>query len=136
MGNVIKNETKNVNKSRFLNFCNIFHFLTSRTQKMVCWPSVFKADCHNFPIMNNPGKFKEIQSTSFYCIIFTSSTSILLHHSKFVNIEVSKSLVYRTKLGNKFLKEKARHVVLPYNKQRNLCLTNISVNLNQHILRA
>ena len=46
----IKNEIKNVNKkSRMFTFCNIFDLFTSRTQKIVSWPLVFKPDLHIFP---------------------------------------------------------------------------------------
>ena len=45
-----KNETKNANKNSLFcfNFCDIFHLLTSRTQKIARWPHVFKPDFYIF----------------------------------------------------------------------------------------
>ena len=56
-------------QSHFFNFCNIFDLLTSRTQKIAWWPLFLNLIFTYFSIMNNSGKFKEISSTSFYCII-------------------------------------------------------------------
>ena len=50
-------------------FYNIFDLLTSRTQKIAWSPPVLKPDFSYLPIMSNSGKFKEISSTSFNCII-------------------------------------------------------------------
>ena len=55
--------------SLLFNFCNIFDLLTSRTQKIACDLLFLTLVFTYFPIMNNSGKFKEILSTSFYCII-------------------------------------------------------------------
>ena len=68
MKNTIKNKTKNANKKQSLlfSFCNIFDVLTSRTQKIAWSPPAFKPD---FYIFSYNEKFKEIRSTSFYCII-------------------------------------------------------------------
>ena len=43
------------------------------------------------------------------------------NHSKFVNKELSKAMIQRTKLRNKFLKEKTTETRLANKKQRNIC---------------
>ena len=43
------------------------------------------------------------------------------NHSKFVNKELSKAMMLRTKLRNKFLKQKTTETRSGYNKQRNIC---------------
>ena len=45
------------------------------------------------------------------------------NHSKFVNKELSKAIMQRTKLHNKFLKQKTTETRLAYNKQRNICVS-------------
>ena len=45
------------------------------------------------------------------------------NHSKFVNKELSKAMMLRTKLHNKFLKQKTTETRSGYNKQRNICVT-------------
>ena len=45
------------------------------------------------------------------------------NHSKFVNKELSKAVMLRTKLRNKFLKEKTTETRSGYNKQRNICVS-------------
>ena len=45
------------------------------------------------------------------------------NHSKFVTKEVSKAIVLRTKLRNKFLKKKILEPRAKYNKQRNICVS-------------
>ena len=47
---------------------------------------------------------------------------LLANHSKFVNKELSKAMMLRTKLCNKFLKQKTRETRSVYNKQRNICV--------------
>ena len=44
-------------------------------------------------------------------------------HSKLVNKELSKAMMLRTKLRNKFLKQKATETRWAYNKQRNTCVS-------------
>ena len=44
------------------------------------------------------------------------------NHSKFVNKELSIAMMLRTKLRNKFLKQKAKETRSAYNKQRNICV--------------
>ena len=36
-------------QSRMFNFRNIFYLLASRTQKIACWPQIFKPDFYIFP---------------------------------------------------------------------------------------
>ena len=43
------------------------------------------------------------------------------NHSKFVNKELSKAVMLRTKPRNKFLKQKTTETRSSYNKQRNIC---------------
>ena len=45
------------------------------------------------------------------------------NHSKFVNKELSKAMMLRTKLRNKFLKQKTTETRSAYNKQRNICVS-------------
>ena len=45
------------------------------------------------------------------------------NHSKFVNKELSKAMMLRTKLRNKFLKQKTTETRSSYNKQRNICVS-------------
>ena len=45
------------------------------------------------------------------------------NHSKFVNKELSKAMMLRTKLRNKFLKQKTTETRSGYNKQRNVCVS-------------
>ena len=45
------------------------------------------------------------------------------NHSKFVKKELSKPLMLRTKLRNKFLKQKTTETRSAYNKQRNICVS-------------
>ena len=45
------------------------------------------------------------------------------NHSKFVNKELSKTMMLRAKLRNKFLKQKTTETRSAYNKQRNICVT-------------
>ena len=45
------------------------------------------------------------------------------NYSKFVNKELSKAMMLRTKLRNKFLKQKSTETRSAYNKQRNVCVT-------------
>ena len=45
------------------------------------------------------------------------------NHSKFVNKELNKTMVQRTKLRNKFLRQKTTETRLAYNKQRNICVS-------------
>ena len=45
------------------------------------------------------------------------------NHSKFVNKELSKAIMLRTKLRNKFLKQKTTETRSGYNKQRNICVS-------------
>ena len=45
------------------------------------------------------------------------------NHSKFINKELSKAVMLRTKLRNKFLKEKTTETRSGYNKQRNICVS-------------
>ena len=47
------------------------------------------------------------------------------NHSKFVTKEVSKAIMLRTKLRNKFLKKKTLESRAKYNKQRNICVSLI-----------
>ena len=65
------NEECKQNQSQFFsNFCNIFDFLTSRTQKIAWWPSVFKPDFYIFSyneqlIMNNSENLKKFNRQVF-----------------------------------------------------------------------
>ena len=57
-------------QSLLFNFCNIFDFLTSRTQKIAWWPSVFKPDFYIFSyneqlIMNNSENLKKFNRQVF-----------------------------------------------------------------------
>ena len=45
------------------------------------------------------------------------------NHSKFVNKELSKAIMLKTKLRNKFLKQKTTETRSGYNKQRNICVS-------------
>ena len=45
------------------------------------------------------------------------------NHSKFVKKELSKAMMLRTKLRNKFLKQKTAETRSGYNKQRNICVS-------------
>ena len=45
------------------------------------------------------------------------------NHSKFVNKELSKATMLRTKLRNKFLKQKTTETRSAYDKQRNICVS-------------
>ena len=45
------------------------------------------------------------------------------NHSKFVAKEVSKAIMLRCKLRNKFLKKKTLESRAKYNKQRNICVS-------------
>ena len=45
------------------------------------------------------------------------------NHSKFVNKELSKAMMLRTKLRNKFLKQKTTKTRSGYNKQRSICVS-------------
>ena len=56
-------------KTILFNSGNIFGILTFRTEEIAWWPLCLNLISMYFPIMNNPGKLKEISSTSFYCII-------------------------------------------------------------------
>ena len=47
------------------------------------------------------------------------------NRSKFVTKEVSKAIMLRTKLRNKFLKKKTLESKAKYNKQRNICVSLI-----------
>ena len=47
------------------------------------------------------------------------------NHSKFVTKEVSKAIMLRTKLRNKFFKKKTLESRAKYNKQRNICVSLI-----------
>ena len=47
------------------------------------------------------------------------------NHSKFVTKEVSKAIMLRTKLRNKFLKKNTLESRAKYNKQRNICVSFI-----------
>ena len=47
---------------------------------------------------------------------------IRANHSKFVNKELSKAMMLRTKLRNKFLKQKTTETRSAYNKKRNICV--------------
>ena len=49
------------------------------------------------------------------------------NHSKFVTKEVSKTVMRRTKLRNKFLKKKTLESSAKYNKQRNICVSLIKM---------
>ena len=42
-------------------------------------------------------------------------------HSKFVTKDVSKAIMFRTKLRNQFLKKRALEVRTKYSRQRNIC---------------
>ena len=46
-----------------------------------------------------------------------------VNHSKFVNKELTKAMMLRTKLHNKFLKPKTTETRSAYNKQRNTCVS-------------
>ena len=48
---------------------------------------------------------------------------IRANHSKFINKELSKSMMLRTNLRNKFLKQKTTETRSSYNKQRNICIS-------------
>ena len=48
---------------------------------------------------------------------------LFANHSKFVNKELSKAIMLRTKLHNKFLKQKTTETRSAYNKQRNICVS-------------
>ena len=55
--------------------------MTSRTRKIAWWPHVFKLDFYVFSrIMSISGKFKEILSASFYCIIPPQGISSRKHN--------------------------------------------------------
>ena len=45
------------------------------------------------------------------------------NHSKFVNKELSEAMMLRTKLRNKFYKQKTTETRSAYNKQRNICIS-------------
>ena len=45
------------------------------------------------------------------------------NHSKFASNEFSKAMMQKTKLRNKFLKQKTTETRLAYNKQRNICVS-------------
>ena len=47
------------------------------------------------------------------------------NYSKFVTKEVSKAIMLRTKLRNKFLKKKTLEPRAKYNKRRNICVSLI-----------
>ena len=71
--NAIKNETNNVNTNSFI--CSIFVILLIFTppelRKWYGDPLFLNLIFKYFPKINNSGKFKEVSSTSFYCIILT-----------------------------------------------------------------
>ena len=48
---------------------------------------------------------------------------IRANHFKFVNKDLSKTMMQRTKLRNKFVKQKTTETRLAYNKQRNICVS-------------
>ena len=48
------------------------------------------------------------------------------NRSKFVTKEVSKTIMLRTKLRNKFLKKKTLEFRAKYNKQRDICVSLIT----------
>ena len=50
---------------------------------------------------------------------------LIANHSKVVTKEVSKAVMLRTKLRNKFLKKKTLESRAKYNKQRNICVSLI-----------
>ena len=45
------------------------------------------------------------------------------NHSKFVTKDLSKAIMLRTKLRNKFLKTRALEARTKYNKQKNICVS-------------
>ena len=54
---------------------------------------------------------------------FLNALNSFANHSKFVNKELSKAMMLRTKLSNKFLKQKTTEIRPAYNKQRNICVS-------------
>ena len=52
-------------QSLLFNFCNIFDFLTSRTQKIAWWSPGFESDFYIFFYNQQLKKIKDISSTSF-----------------------------------------------------------------------
>ena len=44
------------------------------------------------------------------------------NHSKFISKELSKGIMLRSKLRNKFLKDKTNEARIKYRKQRNICV--------------
>ena len=56
-------------QSRMFGFCSVFYLLTYRTQKWHGDPQFLNLIFTYFPIRKNSEKYKEISSTSFYCII-------------------------------------------------------------------
>ena len=69
--NAIKNETKNLNKNGIVYsiFMIFLIFWPPELRKYYGDPLFLRLVFTYFPIMNNSWKFKEISSTSFYCII-------------------------------------------------------------------
>ena len=45
------------------------------------------------------------------------------NHSKFVTKDVSKAIMFRSKLGNQFLKKRILEARTKCNKQRNICVS-------------
>ena len=56
-------------QSRMFNFCNIFDLLTSRTQKIACWPPVFKPGFYIFLYNEQLMKIQRNFMGKFHCII-------------------------------------------------------------------
>ena len=50
------------------------------------------------------------------------------NHSRFINKELNKAIIQRSRLHNEYLKDKTRAARIAYKKQRNVCVS-IYVNL-------
>ena len=52
------------------------------------------------------------------------------NHSRFVNRELNKAIMQRSRLRNEYLKLKTRTAKIAYNKQRNVCVSILCKSKN------
>ena len=72
---------------------------------------------------NSLKKFLEVCNKALDKHLPHKSKFVLGNHSPFMNRELSKAIITRTRLRNKFFKEKTVENRKNYNKQRNYCAT-------------
>ena len=81
------------------------------------------ADQNNFLAPYNSQIIK-FQISRFTILSQTPNLYILLdNHSRFVNKDLNKAIIQRSRLFNKYLKDKTRVARVAYKKQRNVCVS-------------